>query len=94
MFNVIGFSWVASPAASELETIMLDWLAQLLTLPEDFMSNGTGGGVIQGTASEATLVALLAARARALEQLPEGTNHDEASARFVVYTSEQAHSSV
>lgn len=100
MFNVIGFSWVASPAASELETIMLDWLGELLALPKDFHSSGTGGGVIQGTASEATLVALLAARARALEQMTgaeegeKGDIFDSANSKFVVYTSEQAHSSV
>ena len=63
--NVIGFNWLASPAATELEQSVLDWLAQLIGLPDAFLSrSGKGGGVIQGTASEAALVALLAARAR------------------------------
>lgn len=40
-FNVIGFSWVTSPAATELEMIVLDWLAKLLKLPDDFLSSGS-----------------------------------------------------
>ena len=39
-FNVIGFSWITSPAATELEMIVLDWLAKLLQLPDDFLSSG------------------------------------------------------
>lgn len=47
---------------------MLDWLGKMLELPGEFLacSGGKGGGVIQGTASEATLVALLGAKARAV----------------------------
>ncbi|GJP36997.1 hypothetical protein CLOM_g8768 [Closterium sp. NIES-68] len=70
--NVVGFSWIAAPAATELETLVLDWLADLLGLPDGFhstKSGGVGGGVIHGTASEAGLVALLAARRRALDRL-------------------------
>lgn len=40
-FNVIGFSWITSPAATELEMIVLDWLAKLLKLPDDFLSSGS-----------------------------------------------------
>ncbi|XP_010783331.1 aromatic-L-amino-acid decarboxylase-like, partial [Notothenia coriiceps] len=45
----IGFSWAASPACTELETVMLDWLGKMLNLPEDFIAGteGQGGGVIQ-----------------------------------------------
>lgn len=86
-FNVIGFSWIASPACTELETIALDWLADLLGLPEVFRSRGKGIGVIQGSASDATLVAVLAARAAATAA---GAPLD----RLVAYTSDQAHSSV
>ena len=85
--NVNGMNWATSPAATELETRMLDWFADLLALPERFRSTSEGGGVIQGTASEATLVALCAARARAVD-----AGVDPAS--LCVYTSEQAHSSV
>ncbi len=50
---------------------MMDWLGKMLNLPEQFLfsgQNSCGGGVIQGTASEATLVALLSARARILDK--------------------------
>eukprot|EP00042_Codosiga_hollandica_P018211 m.52814 g.52814 ORF g.52814 m.52814 type:complete len:472 (-) comp48505_c0_seq3:143-1558(-) len=90
----IGFSWIASPACTELEMVMMDWLARASGLPIEFQfASGTGGGVIQNTASDATLVAILAARtrvARALEK--EGKDVNVGS--FVCYTSVQAHSSV
>ncbi|KAJ8354193.1 hypothetical protein SKAU_G00217600 [Synaphobranchus kaupii] len=95
----IGFSWAASPACTELETVMLDWLGKMLNLPEDFLAgtSGQGGGVIQGTASEATLVALLAARSRIVRQIqaknPEREELDIIS-KLVAYSSDQAHSSV
>lgn len=38
--NMVGFSWITSPAATELEMIVLDWLANLLKLPNDFLSKG------------------------------------------------------
>ncbi|XP_078394753.1 aromatic-L-amino-acid decarboxylase isoform X2 [Cetorhinus maximus] len=49
----IGFSWAASPACTELETVMLDWLGKMLNLPEDFVagSGRGGGGVIQSHSS-------------------------------------------
>src|SRR5262245_57985507 len=68
--NVQGMLWATSPACTELETRMLDWLARMLNLPEKFLSTSpNGGGVIQGTASEAALVALVAARDRARRAL-------------------------
>ena len=55
--GVQGMSWVTSPACTELETLMLDWMVELLDLPAAFRSDSAaGGGVIQGSASEATLV--------------------------------------
>ena len=51
--GVQGMLWATSPAATELETHVLDWLAELLGLPERFRSSGPGGGVIQHTASDA-----------------------------------------
>lgn len=64
----IGFTWIASPACTELEVEMLNWLGKMLDLPKEFLasSGGKGGGVIQGTASEATLVALLGAKAKTM----------------------------
>lgn len=80
------------PAGSQPRQVTLDWLAKFLGLPECFLSTAasrTGGGVIQGTASEACLVAMLAARGRMLRQRP-GTP----TSALVAYTTDQAHSCV
>lgn len=84
--GVQGMLWSTSPACTELETHVLDWMAELLGLPERFRSDGDGGGVIQESASGATLCALLAARWRAAGDGP--FDHLRA------YTSTQAHSSI
>ncbi|XP_029445586.1 aromatic-L-amino-acid decarboxylase [Rhinatrema bivittatum] len=95
----IGFSWAASPACTEMETVMLDWLGKMINLPKQFLAEneGEGGGVIQGTASEATLMALLAAKMKTIKRLQsENPELTEASilSRLVAYCSDQAHSSV
>lgn len=95
----IGFSWAASPACTELETVMLDWLGKMLKLPDCFIAgtDGHGGGVIQSTASEATLVALLAARCKAVKRVQSvksDLSEQEIFSKLVAYTSEHAHSSV
>ncbi|ELU12210.1 hypothetical protein CAPTEDRAFT_158583 [Capitella teleta] len=93
----IGFSWIASPACTELEVVMMDWLAKMLELPDQFLSGGKGGGVIHGTASEATLVALLAARSHAVNKAKEchpDMTDAQILGKLVAYTSDQAHSSV
>ncbi|KAK9146252.1 hypothetical protein Sjap_006155 [Stephania japonica] len=87
--NIVGFSWVSSPSATELEVIVLDWLAKMLKLPSAFLSQGEGGGVIQGTASEAVLVALLAARDKLLRRFGKNS-----LPRLVAYASDQAHASM
>jgi len=97
MFNCIAFSWIASPAATEMETIVMDELARFVGLPEGFQSSTNGGGVIQGTASEATLVALLSARQKVRERAPSDASDDTVAAmmsKLVIYSSAQAHSSV
>ena len=90
--GVQGMLWATSPAATELETHVLDWLARLLGLPERFLSSGDGGAVIQHTASDSALVALVAA----LHRVSGGaTEHGGvASGRYAVYASSQTHSSV
>src|SRR3954447_4613040 len=90
--GVQGMLWATSPAATELETHVLDWLAELLDLPRSFHSAGAGGGVIQHTASDAALVALLAALHRASDGGTERRGVGTGS--FAVYTSGQTHSSV
>jgi len=90
--GVQGMSWITSPACTEVETLMLDWMQELLDLPERFRSTSdNGGGVIQGTASEATLVAILSARWRATDG---GVNHTGDTTRLVAYATAQAHSSI
>jgi aromatic-L-amino-acid decarboxylase len=90
--GVQGMLWATSPAATELETLVLDWLAELLDLPARFRSAGPGGGVIQHTASDAALVALLAALHRASDGATEHAG--VAAGPFAVYASDQTHSSV
>ncbi len=89
--GVQGMLWTTSPACTELETHVLDWLADMLGLPPKFRSDGPGGGVIQDTASSASLCALLAARERATDYR---TNEQGCQGRLVAYTSSQAHSSI
>lgn len=88
--GAVGFLWQGCPAMTEVETRVLDWLGEMIALPPDFLdgpSGHVGGGVIQGTASEATLVAMLGARARARRA---GVPAESLTA----YTSTQAHSSI
>ena len=96
----IGFSWIASPACTELEVVTMDWLGKMLGLPKQFLfeaSGGIGGGVIQGTASEATLTAILSARQKAIFNAKSVDKNAEQSlvmSKLVVYGSRLAHSSV
>jgi aromatic-L-amino-acid decarboxylase len=89
--GVQGMLWATSPACTELETHVLDWLVGMLGLPEKFLSSNAGGGVIQDTASSATLCAMLAARERATDYT---TNLQGATRKLVAYTSSHAHSSL
>ncbi len=89
--GVQGMLWATSPACTELETHVLDWLVGMLGLPEKFLSTGMGGGVIQDTASSSTLCAMLAARERATNF---ECNRRGCDGRLVAYTSKHAHSAV
>jgi aromatic-L-amino-acid decarboxylase len=89
--GVQGMLWATSPAATEMETLILDWLAELLDLPGAFLSAGPGGGVIQDTASSAVLVALVAALHRASEG---ASGRGGAAGGYRVYCSRAAHSAV
>ncbi|TKW09058.1 hypothetical protein SEVIR_6G066600v4 [Setaria viridis] len=91
--NTVGFTWQAAPAATELEDLALDWLAQLLRLPPAFVTCGGGtggGGVILGTTSEAMLVTLVAARDAALRRT--GRGGVSGLPRLVAYATDQTHS--
>ncbi|KAL2159900.1 hypothetical protein VTH06DRAFT_2033 [Thermothelomyces fergusii] len=81
------FNWICSPAATELETIVLDWLGRALGLPACYLSTGPtrGGGVIQGSASESVLVAMVAARDKYLrETVPESGLAEEEREELVM----------
>jgi aromatic-L-amino-acid decarboxylase len=89
--GVQGMLWATSPACTELETHVLDWLVDMLGLPEAFRSSNSGGGVIQDSASSAALCALIAAR----ETVTDGqSNEDGVRVPLVAYASSQAHSSI
>src|SRR5262245_41319972 len=86
-FNANAMLWKTAPAATELEIVTLDWLRQMLGLPAGLF------GVIQDTASTATLMALTAAR-EAVAGLEVRRQGLRGQARLRMYASEQAHSSV
>ncbi|CAO1325209.1 unnamed protein product [Diamesa tonsa] len=96
----IGFSWAASPACTELETIVLDWLGKAIGLPDDFLAlkeGSKGGGVIQTSASECVLVTMLAARAQAIKILKQKHPFVEEGhllSKLMAYCSKEAHSCV
>ncbi|XP_030698608.1 histidine decarboxylase isoform X2 [Globicephala melas] len=98
--NCLGFTWASSPVCTELEMNVMDWLAKMLGLPEHFLHHhpgSQGGGVLQGTVSESTLIALLAARKNKILEIKAsepGADESSLNARLVAYASDQAHSSV
>ncbi len=89
--GVQGMIWATSPACTELETHVLDWTVDMLGLPAKFKSDGAGGGVIQDSASSASLCALLAAREQASNYQ---INEKGGDSRLVAYGSTQTHSSI
>ncbi|ALC42861.1 amd, partial [Drosophila busckii] len=97
--GVLGFSWICSPACTELEVVVMDWLAKFLKLPTQFLheTEGPGGGIIQGSASEAVLVAVLAAREQAVRresQLHPELSEGDIRGKLVAYSSDQSNSCI
>ena len=97
-----AFNWICSPAVTELETIVLDWFAQMLDLPPDFLSKGEGGGTIQLSASDAIVTVMVVARERYIRRKLElegfgGTDGEredrccELRGKLVALGSEQSH---
>ncbi len=89
--GVQGMLWATSPACTELEAHVLDWVVDMLDLPGHFKSTSSGGGVIQDSASSASLCAILAARERATGGR---SNRSGARAPLVAYATPQTHSSI
>ncbi|KAG9341353.1 hypothetical protein JZ751_019459 [Albula glossodonta] len=98
--NCLGFTWASSPACTELEMNVLDWLCKAMGLPTHFLHHhpdSRGGGILQSTVSECTLVALLAARKAKIIELRESADDMDDSvlnSKLIAYASDQAHSSV
>ncbi|CAN6327655.1 unnamed protein product [Urochloa humidicola] len=84
--NINPFTWAASPAATELEVVVTNWLGKALHLPESLLFSGGGGGTLLGTSCEAMLCAVVAARDRKLAEIGEDRIGD-----LVVYCSDQTH---
>ena len=80
-----GMLWQTSPATTEIESHVLDWLVDLMGLPAGWKTTGPGGGVLQMSASDSTHTAIVVARSRRGPADPS---------RMVAYTSTQAHSSI
>ena len=85
--GVQGMLWSTSPACTEIETQIMDWLVDLLGLPSTWKTTDQGGGVLQMSASDSTHTALVVARDLA-------TKRGAAAEQLVAYTSAQAHSSI
>jgi len=86
--GVLGLSWQSSPAVTEIEEVVTDWLRQMLGLSPAF------SGVIQDTASTSTLVALISARERATNYALARGGLQAETRTPRVYVSAHAHSSV
>jgi aromatic-L-amino-acid decarboxylase len=82
--GVQGMLWSTSPAATEIESVVLDWLVDLMGFPQTWKTTDVGGGVIQMSASDATHAVLVVAREAAVA----------AAGDMVVYVSDQANSSI
>lgn len=89
--NVVGFNWISSPAATELESIVMDWMGKMLKLPSSFLFSGGqgGGGVLHGSTCEAVVCTLAAARDKALSKMGA-----DGITKLVVYASDQTHFTV
>ncbi|KAB1995935.1 hypothetical protein ES319_D13G195400v1 [Gossypium barbadense] len=86
-FNVVGFNWISSPTATELESIVLDWMGKMLKLPSSFLFSRTGGGVLHGSTCEAAVCVLAATRDKALKELGGWEN----ITKLAVYAADQTH---
>lgn len=94
-FNQPGFNWMCSPSASELEGIVMNWLAEALGLPKEMFwaPDSNGGGVVQASATEAMIVVVLAAKNKKIEEEKAKGNVDTAAiaGKLVCYHSDQSH---
>ncbi|KAL3308107.1 hypothetical protein Ciccas_013366, partial [Cichlidogyrus casuarinus] len=102
--NSLCFTWASCPSGTELEMVVMDWLAKMLDLPSQFLhtsEDSNGGGVILTTCSEGTLNSLLAARRRAIDnyrflqvEQSKELSDSEINGKLIAYCSDLAHSSL
>lgn len=105
-FTAPAFNWLCSPACTELETIVMDWMCKALALPACFLSTSEnrGGGVIQVSASDSVATMMVAARERHVHEQVKAEGLEEGTAAYedrsmelrpalVALGSDQAHSS-
>ena len=86
--GVLGLSWQSSPAITEIETVVLNWMRQMTGLSDAWQ------GVLQDTASSSTLVALITARERTTSYALTRGGLQAQPRPLTIYVSAQAHSSV
>ena len=86
---MVCFNWIASPAATELESITMDWVGKMLMLPPSFLFSRGGGSVLHGSTCEAILCNLAAPRDKVLKKI----GHHKIT-KLVVYGSDQTHSTL
>eukprot|EP00419_Tripos_fusus_P032689 CAMPEP_0172771182 /NCGR_PEP_ID=MMETSP1074-20121228/190132_1 /TAXON_ID=2916 /ORGANISM="Ceratium fusus, Strain PA161109" /LENGTH=460 /DNA_ID=CAMNT_0013607079 /DNA_START=131 /DNA_END=1511 /DNA_ORIENTATION=+ len=94
--GVVGLQWSASPIATELEVVVMDWLAKMLGFDGAFLHrSGKGGGILQNTAGEAIANIMVCARVRKQREINPDAAWEEAfyadSSKLVVYMSNQTH---
>lgn len=94
----VGFTWADCPAITELEMLVMNWLAYLMDLPIDFhffgKGNSGGGGMLQSTTTEALLTVMVTAKRIMLDKLKEtlpNVAEWDLQDKFMAYCSEQAH---
>ncbi|KAI3758635.1 hypothetical protein L6452_06202 [Arctium lappa] len=88
-FDIVGFNWLASPAATELEIVVMEWFLKLLQLPKSFSFSSNGGGVMHRTTCESFVCTLVAVREKKLSQI--GNDKGDTLGKLVVYCSDQTH---
>ncbi|KAJ1923002.1 hypothetical protein IWQ60_006153 [Tieghemiomyces parasiticus] len=94
MLATNGFNWLNGPAITELEYLTMEWMAKMLGLDAAYYS-GDGRGIIQGSASEAVFMTIVAAKNRtikALQAKDPSVDPWEAATKLIVYASDQTHS--
>ncbi len=90
-FNTPGFTWVASPASTELENIVVDWIVKFLGLPEGWLIKNRGGGTISNTIGDAIFLSVHAAKHKKMAELSIDFT-DVRMLKFVGYYSGICHS--